>query len=385
MLQRLACLCVTGAKSSTATMSLETLLFLPPLDLFVKSVAFNSSANVRNNGWWSSASDTGHASIVNLIDDDRLKMPSDQIRAEYMLDDNFDWLIPTEDEWLVEGGVYPPSSNVVCFTDGSKKDGLTGAGYLCDYLGLERSLSTGYIASVFQTELFAISEVCAEMQCINVSNEDIYICTDSQSAIQAVSSPYVRSRTVLDCKVALNALGVSNSVTILWVPGHKGIAGNERADLLANKGAESDFIGPEPMFGITASTRKAIVKEWLLREHKKRWQQYEGARHTKIFCRSPSLNLRKSLLDLKRSDIKRIVEAVSDHGELNKHLFDIGHADSPRCLCGRGEETGYHVISDCPRYRYFRRAFLGKPELSGLDLDVSSMDLTNLAVFLKKT
>lgn len=384
-LQRLACLCMTGGKSSTATASLEVLLALPPLDLFVKSVAYNASANIRYNGWWSSASNVGHSSIVSLIEDDRLLMPSDQTRVVYALEDNFDWSIPTEDRWLEGGNDFPPPGKIVCFTDGSKRGGLTGAGYLCDYLGIEHSLSTGSLASVFQTELFAVSELCAEMQLSGVSDKEIYICTDSQSAIQAVSSPYVRSRTVLDCKDALNALGGSNKVTILWVPGHEGIEGNERADELARKGAESDFVGPEPMFGISESTRKAIVREWLFQRHKERWQECEGCRHTKLFCSGPSVNLSKSLLDLGRRDIKRVIEAVTDHCGLNKHLFDIGCAENPKCLCGYGAETGSHVISDCPRYRWLRKKFLGKPELYGPDLNITSMDLTSLVVFLKKT
>ena len=37
---------------------------------------------------------------------------------------------------------------------------------------------------------------------------------------------------------------------ILWVPGHSGVDGNEKADELARAGSDSEFIGPEPAIGI---------------------------------------------------------------------------------------------------------------------------------------
>lgn len=384
-LQRLACLCITGVKSSTATAALETLLALPPLDLFVKSVAFNASVNIRCNGWWSSSFAVGHSAIAGLIKDERLSMPSDQVKAEFMLDDNFDWEIPTVDDWCNERKKLPPTDGIVCFTDGSKQNGSSGAGYFCDTLNLKNSISTGSLASVLQTELFAISTLCVDELVNKVFGEKIYICTDSQSAIQAVSSPCVRSRTTLDCKASLNELGKINSVTVLWVPGHHGILGNEMADMLAGVGTSANFTGTEPMLGISISMRKAIVKEWLRDEHLKTWTEYAGARHTKLFCKAPSTDVSQTLLGLSRSDIKRVIEAVTNHCGLNKYLFDINCSDSPKCICGHGDETGYHIISICPRYRLFRRIFLGKPELNESDLKLNSKVITNLAIFLKKT
>ena len=73
-LQRLACLCVTGVKNTTSTMALEALLNLPPLKLYVKSVAFWACVNVQSNGWWVSSGSGGHMKIMDLIEDEIFKM-----------------------------------------------------------------------------------------------------------------------------------------------------------------------------------------------------------------------------------------------------------------------------------------------------------------------
>lgn len=138
----------------------------------------------------------------------------------------------------------------------------------------------------------------------------IVICSDSQSAIEAVSSPLVRSRLVLECKLRLNELGSQNKVTILWLPGHEGILGNETANKLARLDSEKDFNGPEPKFGISLTSRKRLVKEWLRKEHDKVWTNYVGARHTKIFCGTPSRETSLALLNLSRTDIKRVIEVI---------------------------------------------------------------------------
>lgn len=82
--------------------------------------------------------------------------------------------------------------------------------------------------------------------------------------------------------------------------------------------------------------------------------------------------------------MKRVVEAITNHCGLNKHLFDIGYKDDPKCLCGHGDETGFHIVCDCPRFRWIRHSILGKPELSISDLNVQKLDPVALAVFLKK-
>jgi ribonuclease HI len=47
------------------------------------------------------------------------------------------------------------------------------------------------------------------------------------------SSPKVTSELVAECLDALSTLAGLNEVTLIWVPEHRGIVGNEKANKLA--------------------------------------------------------------------------------------------------------------------------------------------------------
>ena len=47
----------------------------------------------------------------------------------------------------------------------------------------------------------------------------------------------------MNCKHTLSKLAQTNNVTVMWVPGHRGIQGNDEADQLANTGSAHKFYG----------------------------------------------------------------------------------------------------------------------------------------------
>lgn len=46
-----------------------------------------------------------------------------------------------------------------------------------------------------------------------------------------------------------------------WLPGYKGIKGNEEIIRLTRVVADSSFIGPKPFYGLNCSYRMATVKK----------------------------------------------------------------------------------------------------------------------------
>ncbi|XP_033228882.1 ribonuclease H-like [Belonocnema kinseyi] len=86
----------------------------------------------------------------------------------------------------------------------------------------------------------------------NAPGRQITICSDSEATLSAVGKPDIASELVWECKKALNRLVEKNKVALIWVSGHTGIKGNEKADQQARSGAADEYIGPEPVLGLAS-------------------------------------------------------------------------------------------------------------------------------------
>jgi hypothetical protein len=78
-----------------------------------------------------------------------------------------------------------------------------------------------------------------------------------------------------------------NEVTLVWVPGHCGIPGNEKAGDLARQGAAMTLIGPEPAVGIPRCSARVAIKNWTEIQHCTTWKNLPGYRNGKPFISRP--------------------------------------------------------------------------------------------------
>ena len=62
---------------------------------------------------------------------------------------------------------------------------------------------------------------------------------DNRAAIKALIKSTVTSITEFNCIRNLNQLGKQNHVSIVWIPGHAAVYGNEVEDYVAKSGSKS--------------------------------------------------------------------------------------------------------------------------------------------------
>jgi hypothetical protein len=106
---------------------------------------------------------------------------------------------------------------------------------------------------------------------------------------------------VAECLDALSVLANQNEVTLIWVLGHCGIPGNEKADKLARQGAAMMLLGPEPVLGIPRCSARVTIKNWTKIQHYTTWKNLPDYRHGKLFISRPCKKRAYDLLSLSRS------------------------------------------------------------------------------------
>ena len=292
-----------------------------------------------------------------IAKDPSFNMPSDKKTPVFRFDKNFDIHIPSKSDWL--NGVYPPEHGSVLYTDGSLIAESAGAGLHCVNPVIDASIPLGKNSSEFLAEIRAILECAYHNAKMNTSDEIIFICSDSQGALKALSSHKFNSALALETWEALKNLAQLNRVDLIWVPGHSNIEGNEKADALAKIGAQTTPIGPEPTIGTPHSTIRQKVKIIREKAFESHWTNTPGCRQAKS-CIKINKKHSKYLINLSRTRLKIFTGVVTGHFGFNKHLTTIGKRTDPSCdLCGEHMDTAEHYLCNCPAFITKRRKFLG--------------------------
>jgi len=94
----------------------------------------------------------------------------------------------------------------------------------------------------------------------------------------------------------------ASNVYLEWIPGHEGFTGNKKANLLARKGALTNFREPEPAVGVSASIAKALFKHRAKEAHSLRWRNSGATNVAHLLIKVPNKTFTNSILNLKRTD-----------------------------------------------------------------------------------
>ena len=359
-LNRLACLNIAQVHRSTPTKGMEIIYNLPPLDLIVQRVGVQTYLRIRSqiNTHWDGIGNCRNGFLFQSYNMATklgvYGLPTDQI----MTHKNWVKKFHTLDFEEYKNCSSESNNTIYCYTDGSKiKDSMVGCGFIIKKASKcldKHQESLGSIATVFQAEILAILRASQALQ--KRVNQKITIRSDSQAAIQALRSKDVESNLVLECIRSLNRLGKKNKLVLQWIKAHVGHLGNEEADYLARSGAEMKMLGPEPFLPVPGSYIKRQTKLEFEKSWNNRWQNLETCRQTKIWFAEASNKMDKALRHFSRSDLSKLIQFITGHCNLNRHisLQDKGH--SPLCRhCKDSEETPWHLVTSCPSFFSHRR------------------------------
>jgi ribonuclease HI len=183
----------------------------------------------------------------------------------------------------------------------------------------------------------------------SVKDRQIVIFSDSEAALNALRSRNTSSSLVAECKFLAIKVSKLRKLSLIWIKGHADATGNELADMLAKKGT-IPTCGVEPFLPVTRNACKAIIKIHVEDMWRDKWQSFTKYNHTRKFIREVNIDrsYKKFIMSYSRPRLKLLVEWISGHRPLKKHLVDIHRGTDSLCrLCKESQETPFHVTLQC--------------------------------------
>ncbi|KAL8625927.1 hypothetical protein ACOMHN_012519 [Nucella lapillus] len=128
------------------------------------------------------------------------------------------------------------------YTDGSVKDnGEVGCALVIPDLGITKKYHLNNGIGIYTAELYAILKACETINDMPQPPRATVILTDSKSSLQGLASGRTKNRQEFQAEISFlthQILYKGTDLTLMWLPSHTGIKGNELADKAAKRATE---------------------------------------------------------------------------------------------------------------------------------------------------
>lgn len=271
--------------------------------------------------------------------------------------------------YTIQNSVKPPLlfkdiinnefKDYLCFyTDGSKSisEKTAGCATVCPSNQIKQSWKINEEATIFSIEAFAIFLTLDYI--VKNNHKKVAIFSDSLSVLKSISAPNpinIKSYIIYLIRNRLATLETLHyEITLIWIPAHLGLEGNEIADEAAKLASES---APPLNIDLPHSDLTTKFKECLTNKSQEyyltRGRSF-GTYYTQKFYRYRKKPWFASL-NIKREWIVSICRMRSNHHSLNESLYRKNIIQSPACPCNpETEEDLEHVLWNCPRFDNIR-------------------------------
>jgi RNase H len=218
-------------------------------------------------------------------------------------------------------------------------------------------------------EMFAILEAIDVAK--NHPAKQILIVSDSLSALKALSKYNFTESLTTIVRNAIN--DAEQEFTLLWIPSHVGIAGNDKADSLAKN---SLTLHPKKWLTKTDALKYCNRKIW--QKFQSLWDEEKPENLLKKI--KPQITNKKTLNSLNRRDQMIITRLRIGHTRAtHKYLFKTDKIKE-KCNCNN-DLTVDHILNNCKIFEKSRKKF--KINVNTLKSD-NSKDLIRIIKYLKE-
>ena len=160
--------------------------------------------------------------------------------------------------------------------------------------------------------------------------------------------------------------------------------GSKEALSLAKNVSEENFIGPEPVFGLSATVIRNTINDWVVEAHNRYWLSLKSCRWARLMVPHINKELSEFLLSCNRNHCRLLIGVLSGHNTCASHLYKIGHSCSQICSsCGENVDSTEHYLCSCPAFCRIRFAIFGN-DVIGTD-SLGSLAIKSILHFIKKS